>query len=379
MVSFPDALPNSSILVIEDCEATGRYYRRLLTKAGFSEVTVVRDPRNAMDSFQQVNPDLVMLDLHMPHVSGYSVLEQIGERVPEGTYMPVLVITGDMEPDVRVRCLSAGARDFLSKPFRADELVVRVNNLLKDRHLHRFMEIRNERLESTVAEREAELDETRLESLKRLAVAAEFRDDVTGRHAERVGILAALIGEELGVPQEEVEFLREAAPLHDVGKIGIPDSILLKPGALSDEDLEKMRTHTTIGGLILSHDSFPLLRYAREIALGHHECWDGSGYPSGLAGEEIPLSARIVAVADVFDSLSHERVYKPAYSLEQTLEIMTASSGRQFDPTILEAFVGLVDSGRVKAALEEDADAGTREDATPHREPAPAGSALQGV
>jgi putative two-component system response regulator len=359
---------DSRILVIEDCEKNMRLFQRLLVGSGFDHVVGIRDSRQALDTFLGFEPDLVLLDLHMPHVDGFQVMELLQAQVPEDVFLPILVITGDMEPAVRVRCLSAGAKDFVSKPFRADELLARIGNLLETRQLHRFLKRRNETLEIQVRQESSKLRETQLEILQRLAVAAEYRDECTGRHAERVGILAESIGREVGLGEEELDFLRKAAPLHDVGKIGIPDSILLKPGKLSEEDFETIKTHTTIGGLILSRDSFPLLGYARTIALTHHERWDGTGYPEGLAGEDIPLCGRIVAVADVFDSVVHERSYKPAIPVDRALEIMLAQRSLHFDAALLDPFVELVRSGRVSDVLAES-EAGRPSDSRTRQRP----------
>ena len=324
-----------------------------MARAGYRRVVSVRDSRKAVDTFLALRPDLVLLDLHMPDLDGFQVMEALRPHIPEDAFLPIVVITGDPEPSSRIRCLSVGAKDFIAKPCQPEELLLRIKNLLETRRLHRFLEKRNETLELKVMAQHSRVKETQLEILRRLAVAAEYRDDVTGRHSERVGITAAFIGEMLGLSEHEVEFLEQAAPLHDVGKMGIPDSILLKPGKLTAEEFETMKAHTTIGGVILSQDSFPLLGYAREIALSHHEWWDGSGYPNGLSEEEIPLSGRIVALADVFDSIVHERSYKRAFSVEEALDIMTGKRERQFSSDLLDLFVHLVRSGQVRDALSE--------------------------
>ena len=192
-----------------------------------------------------------------------------------------------------------------------------------------------------MSQRTRALAEAQVEILRRLALAAEYRDDVTGHHAERVGVLSALISDAMGLEPEVVRLIRRAAPLHDVGKIGIPDAILMKPGPLSSAEFEVMKTHTTIGGRILSGSSFEVLQVARTIALSHHERWDGDGYTPGLAGEAIPLVGRIVAVADVFDSLCHERPYKPARPAREAIDIISHSSGTAFDPTVADAFLSV--------------------------------------
>jgi putative nucleotidyltransferase with HDIG domain len=202
-----------------------------------------------------------------------------------------------------------------------------------------------ESLEQSVAQRTEELERTQSEVLERLAQAAELRDDDTGEHTRRVGTTAAAIAHELGLGEDEVELIRRAAPLHDVGKIGVPDELLLKPGRLSDEEFEKMREHTTLGAQILSSPAFPLMRAAEEIAISHHERWDGRGYPNGLAQQDIPLPGRIVAVADVFDALTNSRPYKPAWSVEEAIAEIARGSGSQFDREVVEAFLRLVARG----------------------------------
>ncbi len=194
-------------------------------------------------------------------------------------------------------------------------------------------------LKRKVAEQTRELTEARAETLRLLAVAAEYRDDDTSQHTERVGLIAAQITARLGLPAEEVELIREAAPLHDVGKLAIPDSILLKPGNLSEQELEAMKTHATLGAELLSHSSSPVLKMAAVIAGTHHEWWNGAGYPDGLAGEDIPLVGRVVAVADVFDALTHDRPYKPAWPLDQATARIERASGTQFDPSVVAAFL----------------------------------------
>jgi putative two-component system response regulator len=231
--------------------------------------------------------------------------------------------------------------DFLTKPFDAVEVVLRIKNLLRTRSLHRQLQGQNELLDQKIRKRTAELEDTQVEILERLALAAEYRDDDTGEHTKRVGETAARIAEALGWSKADVELMRRAAPLHDVGKIGISDSILLKPGKLTPEEFELMKTHTTLGAKMLSGGQFPLLKLAEQIALTHHERWDGTGY-IGLSQEAIPLAGRIVTVADVFDALTSERPYKKAWSWNEAIEEIQSQSGRQFDPHVIETFLNVV-------------------------------------
>lgn len=346
-----ERLKDFKILIVEDQESNIRFLETLLARDGYQHVRSTTDPRKAKVMFQEYQPDLVLLDLHMPHMDGFQVMEAIKPDIPDGAFLPILVLTADREPEVKIRCLSVGAKDFVAKPFRADEVLLRIRNLLETRNLHQGLENRNVNLELEVQARSFQVQAAQMEVLHRLAVAAEYRDDITGRHAGRVGMLAGRLAEEYGVGAEDVSLLREAAPLHDVGKIGIPDAILLKPGRLSEDEFEVMKGHTTIGGMILSKGSFRLLDYAKEIALSHHEWWDGSGYPNGLKGEEIPLAGRIVAIADVFDSISNERPYKRAFSVEETLEVMQQEGEEHFDPGLLKLFTELVRAGEMEGFM----------------------------
>ncbi|MGH2858942.1 MAG: HD domain-containing phosphohydrolase, partial [Solirubrobacteraceae bacterium] len=232
------------------------------------------------------------------------------------------------------RALSLGASDFLSKPADPVEVLLRTNNLL------RAYRLRNH-LNDLVERATADVEQARLETLACLATAAEYRDDQSGRHTQRVGHTAGLIAQQIGLASESVELIRSAAPLHDIGKLGISDSILLKPGSLTDRELAMMRTHAEIGAQILASGRSPVLRLAREIALSHHERWDGNGYPHGLAGETIPIEARITAIADVFDALTHARPYKPAWPLQQAVEELKSERAKHFDPDVVDAFMTL--------------------------------------
>jgi len=341
----PEELQGSRILVVDDEAANVRVLERLLSRAGYHRVHATTDPRGADERFRTAGADLVLLDLHMPGMDGFELMSRItGELAPDD-YLPILVLTGDLDPEVKRRALSAGARDFVTKPFETTEVLLRIKNLLETRSLHQEIQAHAENLEERVRERTRELAAAQIEILHRLARAAEYRDDVTGRHAERVGVLSALLALALDLPSDRVEILRRAAPLHDVGKIGIPDAILMKPGPLTPAEFEVMKTHTTIGAKILSGSDYELLQTARTIALHHHERWDGTGYNPGNSGEDIPLDGRIVAVADVFDSLTHERPYKSAAGVGAAVEEIHACSGGHFDPRVVRAF------GRVMDAL----------------------------
>lgn len=331
------------MIVVDDDAATIRLYRQVLGRAGYGNVHCTTDPHEAAALCSRHQPDLVVLDLHMPELDGFAFLKRIRAQLPDDAYVPVLVVSGDVSPRARQRALSTGAKDFLTKPFDPPEVLLRIRNLLNTRFMHNRLRRQNELLEEAVRQRTQELDEARIEILERLAKAAEYRDDGTRRHTERVGIYSARLARALGLDEPQVELIRRAAPLHDLGKIGIPDHILLKPGELEPDEAAVMRTHTTIGAEILSGSRVPTLRMAAEIALCHHERWDGAGYPRGLAGDEIPLPARIVAVADFYDALAHDRPYRPAWPLARIVAELRSQAGRQFDPRVVEAFLRIVE------------------------------------
>jgi len=334
-----DFIQNARFLVVDDELANLRLLERTLEKWGYANVWSTTDAREAAVLFQEHQPDLILLDLMMPHLDGFQVIENLKPLTPPGDYLPILMLTADANPATKRRALAAGAKDFLIKPFDQNEILLRIYNLLETRYLHLQLRDQNKLLEERVRERTLELEESQIEVLQRLARAAEFRDDDTGQHTQRVGAIAALLAQELGLPQDQVESMRRAAPLHDVGKIAISDSILLKPAKLSTEEYETMKIHTTTGAELLAGGRSEMVKMAACIALSHHERWDGSGYPHGLQQEDIPLPGRIVTVVDVFDALTHARPYKAAWSVEEALAEIRNQSGRQFDPRIVEAFV----------------------------------------
>lgn len=329
------------ILAVDDEESNLLLVRRILEREGYTRVEVTTEPSRVPGMFVELRPDLVLLDLQMPGMDGFELMDRLGPLTDNGSGVPFLVLTADATDETRRRALSVGARDFLTKPLDRIELLLRVRNLLQVKQLQDRLREQNADLEDKVAERTRDLDQSRLEVLERLALAAEYRDDDTQEHAWRIGRIGALVAVALGLPEAEVELIARAAPLHDVGKIGIPDAILLKPGRLTDEEFEVIKTHPRIGAEILTGSRSPLLRLAERIALTHHERWDGGGYPRGLSGEEIPIAGRIVAVADVFDALTHERPYKHAWTVEKAVAEILGQAGRQFDPCVVDAFATL--------------------------------------
>ena len=334
---LPDAA-SARILILDDQQLNIELLVRILERAGFYNVRSITDPLAFTRTFLEYEPDLVLLDLHMPGRDGFSILKEMEPFLRHG-YLPVLMLTGDDSTEAKRGALSLGAKDFLAKPFDATEVLLRIRNLLETRALYRSLQGQNNELEERVHDRTRELERSQSEVLERLAGAAEFRDGETSRHTERVGELSGRIATHLGFSAEHAEMIRFAARLHDIGKIGIPDGILLKPGALSKDEFAVMITHTIIGARILSGGSSPVVNLAETIALSHHERWDGAGYPHRLRGEEIPIEARIVAVADVLDALSHSRPYRDAWPIESVLSFIEKGSGTQFDPLAVEALM----------------------------------------
>lgn len=337
-----DELP-AKILIIDDEVASVQAITRVLTHAGITDVRGISDPLLAESEFIAFKPDLVLLDLRMPGRDGLQVLRQLVARIPRSSYLPIVILTGDSRTEPRQQALAMGAKDFLTKPFDMVEVILRINNLLETRALHQELAGQNRKLEERVTHRTRELEQTQLEVLQRLARAAEFRDDDTGHHTQRVAHTASTLARAAGLPEDEVQLITQAAPLHDVGKIAIPDAILLKPGKLTVDEFNVMKGHSVTGATILSGGSTPLIRMAENIARSHHERWSGGGYPDGLTQEAIPLPARIVALADVFDALTHARPYRPAWTIEATLAEIARLHTIQFDPRLVDVFLEMQD------------------------------------
>ncbi len=335
-----DIVKRSKILIVDDQEANIGLLTSLLREQGFLGIQSLTDPRLVLPLFLDFQPDLVLLDLRMPHIDGLSLLKQLRSRIPDNAYLPFVIVTGDLTQRTRQAALSLGAKDFITKPINAGEAVLRMYNLLETRFLYLELQESNRVLDHRVQERTLELELAQAEMLRHLALAADYRDDFTGLHAQRVGLLASMLAAALNRPKDEVKLIRGAAPLHDLGKIGIPDHILLKKNQLTPEEFEVVKTHTRIGGTILTGSSFPLLKMAEQIARYHHEHWDGSGYLH-MKGETIPLPARLTSVADTFDVLTHSRPFREASSLEETLAEIRKERERQFDPSAVDALLNL--------------------------------------
>ncbi len=319
------------ILVVDDDAANQTYLRRLLNKHGYTDVQTATDGDELLARAGSLDVDVVLLDLHMPGSDGFTVLAHFSEQRGADRFLPVVVLTSDPRPESRQRALELGASDFLTRPFDPHEFLARLRNLLDRRDEHRV-------LAEQVLLSGSELRRAHAEMLVRLARAAEYRDDQTGSHTWRVGYLARRIATEMAAERRFVDLIGLAARLHDVGKIGIPDGVLLKPGPLDPDEFALMKAHTTIGASLLSGGHSALIVLAETIALTHHEAWNGAGYPAGKAGEDIPLAGRIVAVADVFDALTHTRHYKQSWSPEDAIAEIRQQRGAKFDPDVVDAF-----------------------------------------
>jgi putative two-component system response regulator len=324
------------ILVVDDEPHVGRLVSQLLSAKGYPS-QVCDDSAKAIELIDSGNFALVVSDINMPGLTGIELLSRIKRSRPDVAF---IMLTALDDHSTAVRSLELGAYGYIVKPFEANELFINVSNALRRRELELERDRYEERLERDVRERTAEIRAAQEQVIVRLVTASGFRDEETGNHIRRMGEYAAILARAAGWDEKAVEAIRLAAPMHDVGKIGVADAILRKPGKLTAEEYERMQEHTRIGAGILEGSRITLLDLAREIALFHHERWDGTGYPHGLRGEAIPESARIVAVCDVYDALATDRVYRRAYPEEKALTFMEEGRATQFDPRILDLFLG---------------------------------------
>lgn len=337
----PEEFLKSKILIVDDQPSNVMLLEQILAQEGYTNVISTQQPKDVQNIYLKEKPDLVLLDLNMPELDGFGVMNQLQE-VETDSYIPVLVLTAVDHPAVRQRALTAGARDFLSKPFDVSEVICRIRNLLEVRILHNRHRNLNQILEAQVKERTQELEDTRKEVIYRLGRAGEYRDNETGNHVIRMSQFSYLLAQKMGFPESQCELILNASPMHDIGKIGIPDKILLKPGKLDHDEWEIMKTHVIKGVEILTGNNSELIKTARNIALHHHEKWDGSGYPGGLKGEDISIEGRVVAVADVFDALTSERPYKKAWEMDDAVQFIQEQKGKHFQPELVEAFMEII-------------------------------------
>ncbi len=325
------------IVIIDDIQMNVTLLEHLIKKIPECEFITFTDPRKAIDWCRDNEPDLVVVDYMMQDMDGIEFTRLFRSFNHYGS-IPVLMVTANNNTDVRHEALISGVSDFLSKPLDNVEFLARAKNLLALRTSHKQLSTHAEWLSKEVRKATAEIVAREQETIFCLARAAEYRDPETGAHILRMAHYSKHIACVLGLPLDQQDLILEAAPMHDIGKVGTPDSILLKPGSLTDEELIIMKQHAVIGYEVLNTGSSHLLKMAAEIALTHHEKFDGSGYPRGLVGYDIPLFGRIVAVADVFDALTSDRPYKKAWSIERATQLMQESAGKHFDPACIDAF-----------------------------------------
>ncbi|MFW5490538.1 MAG: HD domain-containing phosphohydrolase [Desulfovibrio sp.] len=318
------------------------------------KISVATNGRQALDMVEALQPDIILLDVMMPEMNGYQVCEKLKEN-PNTADIPVIFITALTDSSEKARAFQAGGVDFITKPVELIEVKARVSTHLALERAQLSLKNQNATLEQRVQERTRELSDTRIDLIRRLSMAAEYRDTDTGDHILRMSHYCKLIADNMGLSHDLCEEIYVASPMHDVGKIGIPDHILRKPGKLDPSEWEIMKTHTTIGAEILSNGKYSLLQTARTIALTHHERWDGKGYPNGLAGKDIPISGRIVGLCDVFDALTSVRPYKAAWPVDKAVETICEENGTHFDPVVVECFMDLQpEVNRIREAHETD-------------------------
>ncbi len=341
---------NPRVLIVDDEERNRIVLKEILQRQGYT-CFQAGDGVEALEEIKKSEPDVILLDIRMPRMDGLELIKRIKEH-ESWQRIPVVIVSGVDDMQARVEALKLGADDFLVKPPHIEELKARVRSLVKVKAYNDYMVRSQEQLKAEVAERTSQLQQairelketheklksSSLDTIYRLSRAAEYRDEDTASHIQRISQYAGAVARQLRMSEDDVEAVLYATPMHDVGKIGIPDKILLKPGRLDENEWNIMKKHTTFGASILEGASSSFLKLGREIALTHHERWDGSGYPNGLKGTDIPVAGRITALVDVFDALTSKRPYKPPFPVEQSFQIIREGRGSHFDPQVVDAF-----------------------------------------
>ncbi len=329
---------SAKILIIDDNVLNVQILKKILNEAGFANLTLTTDSTKALSLYQAIAPDLVLLDFKMPHFNGLEVMDQFLSVDRDG-YFPVIMITAEEDETLRQKAFQAGAKDFLRKPYDRIDVILRSRSVIEMRKLYNQVRGQNLTLEENVKERTKDLYQTRMDVVWRLARVAEFRDEHTGEHINRMSRYAHVLAKGMGLSLGQCELILNTVVLHDIGKVAVPDAILLKPGKLDPEEFELMKKHTVWGAQMLSGSDSAFLKMAETIALSHHEKFDGSGYPNALKGDNIPLVGRIAAVADVFDALTSIRPYKKAWSWVEAAGEIKRLSASHFDPRVVDAFL----------------------------------------
>jgi len=338
---FDEALIDACILIVDDEEANVRLVRSALGKVGCNNLHCTTKPESVLDFCRQHPVELILLDLSMPRLHGLDLMKLLQAELDNPPQ--IIVLTAMTSSEDKITALELGALDYLTKPLHIHELLLRVRNGLRLVRLNIELTHERDNLDAEVKRQTQELEQTRDEILYRLGRATEFRDNETGTHVIRMSESVYLLTKAATGDEAFANQLKKAAQMHDVGKIGIPDGVLMKRGKLDEQEFNVMKSHARIGHEILADAKTPLMKMAAEVALSHHERWDGSGYPNGLKGEEIPLESRIVALCDVFDALRSIRPYKTPWALDDAVGYIRNETGKHFDPKLAELFLGLID------------------------------------
>jgi putative two-component system response regulator len=336
------AARQSSILIVDDLAIVRLSLQRILTKAGY-RCREAEDVPRALAVLDEDDIELILCDIQMPGASGLDLVKAIRPRIPETS---VVMVSSLEDAETAIECLQQGAFGYVLKPFQPREILVQVNGALRRRMLEIAFRDREAQLAEKVREQTLEIRDSREEIALRLIAASEHRDNETGMHVRRIGLYAAEMARLLGWGLDAVDTIQSAAPMHDIGKIGVPDAILQKPSALTDDEWVTMKRHTTMGATILKGSTVPFIQMGARIAIGHHEKWDGSGYPKGLRGEAINLEARITALVDVYDAVTNRRHYKEPWPEDRVVALIRKGNGTHFDPQLVELFLTNLDTFR---------------------------------